>query len=125
MGYEIEKQPTPRAVSIEVWWSPGCDSAYSISLCDEAREEIRCLGGDDDEDSAWRQACEHADAMGLPARLVGETSEVEREYGPTDPLVCPRCDREIDEDETPCQPGGGVCVDCCDTDAECPCRDDA
>lgn len=41
------------------------------------------------------------------------------------PLACPRCDREIEDDETPCQPGGGVCVDCCEADAECPCRGDA
>lgn len=70
------------ATSVDVWLSPGCDTEYSISLCDDDGE-IECLGGDDDADEAFEQAYSLADEYGLPAQLIPyESGEVTRSYEP-------------------------------------------
>jgi hypothetical protein len=68
--------------AIVVWRSYHCDTLYSVSLCDDEGGEIVCVGGDDDEDEAWRQACAEADVRGVPARQEYESGEVWRAYTP-------------------------------------------
>lgn len=67
------------ATSIDVWESPDCATAWSVSLSDEDGE-IRCLGGDDDRDAAYAMACGAAEKHSLPARLLGASGQVSREY---------------------------------------------
>jgi hypothetical protein len=70
--------------TVDVWRSYGCDTDYSVSLCDGGGE-IRCIGGDDDIDAAWALACETADDLGVPARIIAEgTEQVTRTYTPTE-----------------------------------------
>ncbi len=66
--------------TVDAWYSPGCDTAYSVSLCDEDGDEISCIGGADDEDEAWDMAVEAAAEAGVTARLMPtESGEVTRE----------------------------------------------
>jgi hypothetical protein len=73
-----------RAATIDVWASPDCDTAYSISLCEADGSEIKCLGGDDDADNAFSSAVELSEDHygGLPVRLLRRSGEVTREWSP-------------------------------------------
>lgn len=67
-------------VSVDVWRSPNCRTEYSISVCNDDGDEIVCIGGDDDFDAAWQEACAYADWHGLTARCVSECGETLQEW---------------------------------------------
>ena len=70
-------------VSVDVWAAPGCDTRWSVSEINSDGEEIVCIGGDDTLSEAWAMACERAEELGVPARIVqGDTNEVIREWSP-------------------------------------------
>jgi len=69
------------ADTVDVWRSYGCETDYSVSLCD-ADGEIRCVGGADDLGEAWDLATETADDEGIPAQIVSESGGVTRTYAP-------------------------------------------
>lgn len=69
--------------SVDCWRSYHCRTRYSVSLCDENGEEIRCDSGDDDMETAWERACELADEHVVEARLMPrESGEVTRTHEP-------------------------------------------
>lgn len=70
--------------TVDVWYSPECETRFSVSLCDSDGAEIRCLGGDDDMDAAWARAIDAAREYGIPARLSrpNRTGEIVREWQP-------------------------------------------
>lgn len=76
----MKAKPVP--ATIDVWRSYHCDTDYSVSLCEADGSEIRCLGGDDDREQAWLDACEHADEHGVPARDLGADGQATRTYQP-------------------------------------------
>jgi hypothetical protein len=78
------------AVSVDVWRSYHCATSYSISVCNSDGEELTCVGGDDDFDAAWEDACEYAAEHRLTARYVSEAGEILREWEE---------DEDEDEDE--------------------------
>lgn len=68
--------------TVDAWRSPGCDTRYSVSLSDEDGE-IRCVGGSNSKEAAWKMALKHAKEHGVPARLMPtESGEVTREERP-------------------------------------------
>lgn len=73
---------TRTAETVDAWYSPGCDTRYSVSLCDEDGE-ITCIGGSDDIEEAWEMAVEYSDERGIEARLMPtESGEVTRRHEP-------------------------------------------
>lgn len=54
--------------SVDAWLSPGCDTAYSVSLCN-IHGEVECIGGADDLEEAWEMATDAAEDYAVPARL--------------------------------------------------------
>jgi hypothetical protein len=86
----------PDKETIDVWYSPGCDTSYSISLCDEYGDEICCIGGDDDIEEAWTMACDAAETYGVPARLMpDETGRVTRTWMPMTQLNAPQAVQRV------------------------------
>lgn len=72
---------TSKIASVDAWYSPHCDTTYSVSLWGDNDEEIKCIGGADDIEEAWAMAVEEAETRGVPARLIPyESGEVTREY---------------------------------------------
>ena len=69
--------------TVDAWLSPGCNTVYSVSLCNSDGEEIRCIGGANSADDAWEMACDEAEDQGVPARLIPrEDGVVTREWTP-------------------------------------------
>lgn len=67
--------------SVDVWPAPHCNTRYSISLGDDDGE-IRCLGGSNNLEDAWEDACEAAREHGVPARILTAGDCVMREWSP-------------------------------------------